>query len=204
MMGKIETLTEQINECARYIDELKNTNFITEDEIISDASEFIWCMANAYHKENNQITAATMCVNHDPVSAADCISGLKRLSAVLTAIRDNMDVAATSRRTRNSLPTPVFNIHQSNTQTQNTSIVITIEQAFEAIQTIPEDVLSGDEKDELEDKLSAVETAKNGKDKGKLAAKIGAVLKYITDKGIEVGIAVLPYLGEIAKIYNGL
>lgn len=70
------------------------------------------------------------------------------------------------------------------------------------IQKLPEDVLSQEDKDELEEKLAAVEVARNGKDKEKLASKVVNVLKYITDKGVEVGIAVLPYLGEIPKIIH--
>lgn len=99
-----------------------------------------------------------------------------------------------------------FNItqNQNNTQSQNVNISVTIEQVFESIKQIPEEVLQQDEKDELEDKISAVETAKATKDKGKLASKIGAVLKYIADKGVEVGIAVLPYLGDIAKLHGQL
>lgn len=91
---------------------------------------------------------------------------------------------------------------QSNAQNQNINVSITIDQVFEAIKQIPNEILPQENKDELEDKISAVEAAKNSKDKVKLSSKIGAVLKYIVDKGIEVGIAVLPYLGEIAKLYK--
>lgn len=94
--------------------------------------------------------------------------------------------------------------NQTNQQTQSTNIAISIEQVFEAIKQIPDEILPQEDKDELEDKISAVEAAKNSKDKGKLLSKIAAVLKYIIDKGIEVGIAVLPYLGEIAKLYKGM
>ncbi len=95
--------------------------------------------------------------------------------------------------------------HSANTATATAEASavtqVSFEQVTEVLNQLPDNILSKTEKEELEDKLAAVEANKNGKDKGKLAEKIGAVLKYIVDKGVEVGIAVLPYLGKIAAIF---
>lgn len=95
--------------------------------------------------------------------------------------------------------------HSANTATATAEASavtqITFEQMIEGLNQISDGILSKAEKGELEDKLAAVEANKNGKDKGKLAEKIGAVLKFIVDKGVEVGIAVLPYLGKIATMF---
>ncbi len=80
---------------------------------------------------------------------------------------------------------------------------LTFEQVIEMITELPEEVLSAEEKEMLEDKLAAVEANKKAKSKGKLAEKVGTVLKYIADKGVEVLIAVLPYLGQIAQAMQG-
>ena len=37
------------------------------------------------------------------------------------------------------------------------------------------------------------------KDKKKAIDKVGGVMKFLVEKGVEVGIAVLPYLGQIAQ-----
>lgn len=95
--------------------------------------------------------------------------------------------------------------HSANTATATAEASavtqVSFEQMIESLNQISDGILSKEEKGELEDKLAAVEANKNGKDKGKLAEKIGAVLKYIVDKGVEVGIAVLPYLGKIAAMF---
>ena len=57
---------------------------------------------------------------------------------------------------------------------------------------------------ELEEKLSAIEVARTSGNKEKIVGKVGNVLKYIADKGIEVGIAALPYLGEISKLIQNM
>lgn len=74
-----------------------------------------------------------------------------------------------------------------------------LDQTIENIHFIPETVLSKSDMDILEDKLSAFELILKKKDKAKLFDKLGRVIKFVADKGVEVGIAVLPYLGEIAK-----
>lgn len=79
------------------------------------------------------------------------------------------------------------------------AVTIAISNTIELINQLPTNVLSDKGKEELEEKLSAIEVAKTSGNKEKLVGKVGNVLKYIADKGIEVGIAALPYLGEISK-----
>ena len=90
--------------------------------------------------------------------------------------------------------------NSSSIASASSTVTISIQQVLENIYKLSDATLSKEEKEVLEEKLSAIEVAKNTKDNAKLSSKIGSVLKYITDKGIEVGIAVLPYLGEISKL----
>ena len=88
----------------------------------------------------------------------------------------------------------IFNIHQ--TQKTDVSITITLEQTINLIESIPDEKLSPDEKEQLEGKLSKLGTEK---EKSKVWDKTQSVLKWIADKGVEVGIAVLPYIVEMLK-----
>ena len=87
----------------------------------------------------------------------------------------------------------------NSSSTATAQVTITIQQTIESIKSLPTNVLSDEDKEDLEDKLSAIELSSKRDDKQSTINKIGKVLKYITDKGVEVGIATLPYLGEIAK-----
>lgn len=91
----------------------------------------------------------------------------------------------------------IFNIHQ--TQKTDISISITLEQTINLIESIPDDKLSLDEKDLLVGKISKLGTEK---EKSKVWDK---VLKWIADKGVEVGIAVLPlYCRNVKKCEIGI
>lgn len=90
--------------------------------------------------------------------------------------------------------------NSNSTANSSSTVTVEIDQIINAINEISPDILSDTNKEELEEKLAAIEVAKISGNKEKLGDKVGNVLKYIADKGIEVGIAVLPYLGEISKL----
>ncbi|EAJ5681183.1 hypothetical protein IDR50_000932 [Campylobacter lari] len=89
----------------------------------------------------------------------------------------------------------------NNTNTANATIFqnITIEQALEELNKIPEDILDKNQKEEIENLLLAIDTLKE-KDKTKAKEKIFSVLKYLSDKSIDALISLLPYLGQIAGV----
>ena len=90
--------------------------------------------------------------------------------------------------------TPLISVNQN--QTNQISVNVSFEQTISAIEAIPNEKLSQDEKELLEGKLSKLNTEK---DKSKVWEKAQSVLKWIADKGIEVGIAALPYIAEALK-----
>lgn len=103
---------------------------------------------------------------------------------------------------KNKIQVNAYGGSANSNSTANSSSTVTVEinQIINAINEISPDILSDTNKEELEEKLAAIEVAKISGNKEKLGNKVGNVLKYIADKGIEVGIAVLPYLGEISKL----
>lgn len=89
---------------------------------------------------------------------------------------------------------PLISVSQN--QTNQISVNISLEQTITVIEAIPDDKLSQDEKDLLVGKLTKLNTEK---DKSKLWEKAQSVLKWIAEKGFEVGIAALPYIVEALK-----
>ena len=74
---------------------------------------------------------------------------------------------------------------------QNMHVTVTVDQVINNIQELPDTELSLEEKELLAGKLAAISAEK---DKQKRWSKICSALKWIADKGIQVGIAALPYI----------
>ena len=74
-----------------------------------------------------------------------------------------------------------------------TEVVITLDQVISSIQDLPETELSAEDKDILSGKIAAISSEK---DKEKRWEKVSGTLKWIAEKGIQVGIAALPYIAK--------
>ena len=70
---------------------------------------------------------------------------------------------------------------------------ISFEQTIQNIQKIPDESLSAEEKVQLTERLASIYATKDKKSKWD---KIREVLKWVAEKGIEVGIAALPYIAK--------
>ena len=121
----------------------------------------------------------------------DYFGDIKLLQQKLTYYKSSLEYELEKLKNTNQ---PSINLTQN--QTNQISIIINFEQTISAIESIPDEKLSQDEKELLEGKLSKINTEK---DKSKLWKKAQSALKWIADKGIEVGIAALPYIAETLK-----
>lgn len=84
-------------------------------------------------------------------------------------------------------------VTQHVSQDVSTSVIINLEQVIHNIQELPESVLSSEEKEILSGKIASIYAEK---DKEKRWGKVCSALKWITEKGIQVGIAALPYIAK--------
>lgn len=84
-------------------------------------------------------------------------------------------------------------VTQHVSQDVSTSVIINLEQAIHNIQELPESVLSSEEKEILSGKIASISAEK---DKEKRWEKVSGALKWIAEKGIQVGIAALPYIAK--------
>lgn len=92
---------------------------------------------------------------------------------------------------------PTFNNSNENHNSQNMSVEITLDQTMQEITKCQE--LSPEEKITLQQMLFEIETAKKGRNKSELWEKIRTAGKWILEKGIEVGVAALPYIAQALK-----
>jgi len=95
-----------------------------------------------------------------------------------------------------SQPT-TFNVSQN--VNNEISIKIDLEQTIDAVWNLSDSTLGEWDKKELEEQLYEIQRAKRNNDKGEIVSKVGKVLKFIAEKGVEVGIATLPYIMETLK-----
>ena len=90
------------------------------------------------------------------------------------------------------------NVIQHVNQDINTTVVVNYEQTINNIQELSSSELSDEDKKVLYNLLESISTER---DKEKRWEKISSTLKWIADKGIQIGIATLPY---ISKVLEGL
>lgn len=84
-------------------------------------------------------------------------------------------------------------VTQHVSQDVSTSVIVNLEQAIHNIQELPESVLSSEDKEILSGKIASISAEK---DKEKRWGKVCSALKWIAEKGIQVGIAALPYIAK--------
>lgn len=101
----------------------------------------------------------------------------------------------------NVIAQPVVPQTQINNYNENTAkasskvnINITIDQAIEAIHRLPQDVLSNEDKEKLEDEMRVLDSLKNSGKKGKIWDRAKTVLAFLADKGADAMIAAAPYI----------
>lgn len=82
-------------------------------------------------------------------------------------------------------------VNQSTEQYVENSVHISLEQTIESINELPEESLSSEDKIKLAEKLATILASKDKKTKWD---KAKGILKWLGDKGVEVGVAALPYI----------
>jgi hypothetical protein len=132
------------------------------------------------------------------------------LKAKLINYKTTLELEETRRKDeieilRLKQPISTATYHNVNSNSSNAisnatnNVSLLIHQTIENITNLNEDTLSDSEKNKLDGLLNAIEMDKKSKDKEKLLEKVGGILKFIADKSVQVGIAVLPYLGEVSE-----
>lgn len=140
----------------------------------------------------NGLSNYDMCGLYDDNYKPDFLGDIEILKSKLLNYKANIYMEGDKKNAQNI-------IYNENISNINTTIVITINDTIEKINHFPDNLISKEEKEAIEDKLASLEMSVKSKDKSKIKSKIANVLKYIGDKSIDVTIALLPALGSIAE-----
>lgn len=89
---------------------------------------------------------------------------------------------------------PIASAYVQANQTQTINIEISFEEVEKQIDKINESQLSSNDKETLKEYLIKLDNIKSKKDKVKFWNKAKEVLDFILDKGVDVAIAMLPYI----------
>lgn len=112
-------------------------------------------------------------------------------------LEDRLETARREAKERRELGKVEINV--SNTIDNSLKISIELDKAIKRVNSLPEESISLEEKSRLEDTLSRVEKMSAASKKEETKQKIMDIVKILFDKGVDVLIAVLPYLGKLAQ-----
>ena len=200
-MDKMSILNNYIDKCHEIID--------SKDR--SKAEEIVKEIIGVFEAEISHIKSQLTLYGWG-VSTVDYFKDLAVLKAILINYRANLkreDDIRNDELEMLKLKQSILNINNTNnndassTASASASVTVSVTQAIESINNLLDNVLSEEEKESLEEKITSLELMAKSGDKEKTSKKLGSILKYIADKGIEVGIALLPYLGQISKMVQG-
>ena len=194
-MNKIGIISSYINRCAKVIEEqdIKAAEEL-EDEIVS-----------VYNAEIKELT--TGLDNYAGYGYPRDIKYLKDIK-ILKAKLENYksDIKRTPPVEKTTTPTtmnnnqpPIFNINNTAISNATNEVTITLEQAMKNINELPSNILTDDDKQDLEDKLASLQVAVNSKDKEKIGTKLLNVLKFAITKGPETYIAISSFINFIVN-----
>ena len=187
MNSKIELINEYIAKC--------------DSCTKKDSDKFVRECISLFENEISNITEGLDIYNNEHMfdflssqtRNINCLDDVKLLKKKFLNYKASLEYDLEKSKNINS---QTVNVHQSQNQSNQTSISISFDQTILDIEAIPNEKLSQDEKGLLVGKLTKLNTEK---DKSKLWEKAQSVLKWIAEKGFEVGIAALPYIAEALK-----
>lgn len=114
-------------------------------------------------------------------------------------LKDRLETARREAEERRELGKVEINVSNTNTIDNSLKISIELDKAIKRVNSLPEESISLEEKSRLEDTLSRVEKMSAASKKEETKQKIMDIVKILFDKGVDVLIAVLPYLGKLAQ-----
>ena len=195
---KIKKLEEHIEECRNILDKKKPKEAESQIKKIKKAYEGTK-QFNTKQYDEYDTGFISMLEANSPLQ----LNRLEGLISKLEVYRAELIDEYNTQKKQNQTNQQNININNQNNNTSNASINqnITIKSTIEDINKIPDNILDKEAKEYLEEILYSIETLKE-ENKDKAKEKVFKVLKYIIDKGFEVGIAILPYLGEVSKVFR--
>lgn len=199
--AKVEQLRKHIDECEKVLAE--NNPRIAAEQIYKICSAYYYGGEEFWIKPAHDEKGNVIYESNENLENLKCL--IAQMEVRLGQWADEYNIKQSqltyNEKQKRGDKMSAINIHNQNNNTANATINqnISLEATLKSINEISNEILDEKDKRYLSEILDSINSLKEiNKDKTK--NKVIEVLKYIADKGIEVGIAVLPYLGEIAKL----
>lgn len=173
-MNKEKKLLEYINKC----DEILMSR--NQPEIKNLRKEIIGVYGNEIPNIKSQLNAYGV-VPKD-LTIEEEKHDIQLLKAKLENYKDNLEMELEKYHNENNNGTNI-NINNSSTATNNVNINISLEQVIKEIYDLPNNILSDDEKSELEDKINSLKVAAETQNKDKIKNKLNNLVNYALEKG---------------------
>ena len=194
-MTKIEMIDQYIDKCEKCVENNDpNEAKIIENTILGIFTKDISGIRTGLDRFSARVVAPGSAVKYDYLG--DVMLLKAKLEVYKAELEENEPI-------HNSPLISINNVNK-NTNTNSVEIELNYDELIQIINSIPGDQLSNSEKEMLEDKINSVELQISKKDREKASAKLLGVLKFIADKSVDVGIALLPYMGKIAMAIQNL
>ena len=197
-MGKIVNLDQYILECDKIIE----YSWLYDEQ---DKLEFIRKIEGIYGEEiqgfRRGLEFYERCFEHGEEIYLD--DDIQRIRAKLINYKDNLEIEDKKNKQKVEiarLKQANINISANANNSNTINITIILNQAVESISQIPDNILTKEEKEELEDNLYQIDATVRHHKKEKAKEKIFNVSKFLADKGADALIAMLPYLGQMAGV----
>lgn len=192
-------LKEKIQQIDEYIDQLNKA--ITEKDS-TEAERLVKMIIAVYENEIDNIANGLDNYSYDYLALSD---NCNINNAVDNYIKDAITLMAKLKNYKSNLQAGLcktsdnnqsINITNDIQQNMQNSIAVSLEQILTDIHALSQEDLSEEDKEKLYGKLTALSVEKTKEGKWK---KVKEILKWIVDKSVEVGIAVLPYIVQTLR-----
>lgn len=182
-------MEEKLKMLDKYINEL---NVAVEEKNTANAKRLQTEVIAVYELEieslRNELDNYNVAKHWNGNTPVDYIGDARLLSAKLANYKLNL-ASGLYRHFKDTDGT--VNVTQQVSQDVTTSVTISLEQTVKNINELPSSELSDQDKEILNGKLASISVEG---DRQKRWDKVGNVLKWIAEKGIEVGTVALPYI----------
>lgn len=172
-MSKTSTISSYINKCELYV----------QSDNLKEIKDFIDEVICVYNNEipgfTERLYTTSVMRMYERINIEQAKSDIKNIKAMLNNYKDNIKCGLlNSERGKNEI-----NINNVANAEAISNVNITLEQVINNINELSDDVLSKEEKEELEDKLRALESIVNSGDKDKIQNKLNKIFNFALEKG---------------------
>lgn len=186
-MSKTSIIGSYISRCKK----------VLEDKDIEAAKELEDEIVSVYYAEIKELT--TGLDNYAGLGYPREINFLKDIKLLKAKLENYRSDLKRTPMEKVSTKNTTVNINNSSSTSINNEISITLEQTMKNINDIPSNILTDDEKQELEDKLASLQLAVDSKDKEKIGTKLLNVLKFVINKGPETYTAIADFINFLTN-----